>query len=127
MNFGKTSESDEQQMLFQWASIMARRVPELSLLFHIPNGGARSKATAGKLKAEGVKTGVPDLCLPVARGGYHGLFIELKVGTNKPSPSQNEWLAALAKEGYRAEVCYGWHAASQVIEKYLKGAILRED
>jgi hypothetical protein len=48
------------------------------MLFAIPNGGARHKAIAGKLRAEGVRAGVPDICLPVPRGEYHGLFIELK-------------------------------------------------
>ena len=120
MNFNKTSESEEQQMLMEWAEIMQRRIPELRLLFHIPNGGARSKATAGKLKAEGVKTGVPDLFLPVARGGFYGLFIEMKIKPNKTTENQDKWIAALKEQGYAVEVCYGWRAASQVLEAYLK-------
>src|SRR5262245_64718583 len=48
------------------------------LCFAIPNGGARDVITAGRLKAEGVRAGVPDVCLPVARAGYHGLFLEVK-------------------------------------------------
>lgn len=123
MNFNnKTSESEEQQFLFQWANMMSKRYRELSLLFHIPNGGARSKATAGKLKAEGVKTGVPDMFLPVARGGYHGLFIELKVKPNKTTENQDIWIAELKKQGYAVEVCYGWREASVVLENYLKTA-----
>lgn len=120
MNFNKTSESEEQQFLFQWATMMSRRLPELNLLFHIPNGGARSKATAGKLKAEGVKTGVPDMFLPVARGEYHGLFIELKIKPNKTTENQDVWIAELKKQGYKVEVCYGWKEASVTLEKYLK-------
>ena len=102
--------------------MMSKRYRELSLLFHIPNGGARSKATAGKLKAEGVKTGVPDMFLPVARGGYHGLFIELKVKPNKTTENQDIWIAELKKQGYAVEVCYGWREASVVLENYLKTA-----
>lgn len=61
-----------------------KRAPlELALLHHIPNGGARSKATAGRLKAEGVKAGIPDICLPVPKNGYGALYIELKVPENK--------------------------------------------
>lgn len=119
MNFNQMSESDEQQALFQWAAIMERKIPELKLLFHIPNGGARSKATAGKLKAEGVKTGVPDLFFPVARGGFHGMFIELKIQSNKPTENQIKWLEALSEQGYKTVVCYGWRAASKALETYL--------
>lgn len=115
------SESEEQQALFQWAEMMKKRFPELSLLYHIPNGGARSKGTAGRLKAEGVKSGVPDVCLPVARGKYHGLYIEMKVGNNKPTQNQIIWIDALINQGYQAKVCYGWQEASNVIERYLRG------
>lgn len=115
------SESEEQQALFQWAVMMKKRFPELSLLYHIPNGGARSKGTAGRLKAEGVKSGVPDVCLPVARGKYHGLYIEMKVGNNKPTQNQIIWIDALINQGYQAKVCYGWQEASNVIERYLRG------
>lgn len=72
------TESVEQQCLFRWAAFQSGKYPELKLLYHVPNGGSRKKSEAGRFKAEGVKAGVPDLCLPVARGGYHGLYIELK-------------------------------------------------
>ena len=83
MNHSRTAipvptESAEQQALFMWAALQSAAYPELTLLYHIPNGGSRHKAEAGRLKAEGVKAGVPDLCLPVARGGFHGLYVELK-------------------------------------------------
>lgn len=98
---------------------MSRRYPQLSLLYHIPNGGARSKGTAGRLKAEGVKSGVPDICLPVAKGKYHGLYVEMKVGKNKPTANQVKWIESLLSEGYQAKVCYGWQEAVRVIEDYL--------
>lgn len=112
-------ESDEQIALFAWADIQSGRYPDLDLLYHIPNGGHRHKSVARRLKAEGVKSGVPDLCLPVARGKYHGLYIELKYGKNKTSPSQDKWLAALAGQGYAAIVCYGWEDASKALVQYL--------
>lgn len=112
-------ESEEQKCLFSWAALMARAHPELALLYHIPNGGKRSVTTAKRLKAEGVKAGVPDLCLPVARGKYHGLYIELKAGKNKTTDNQNKWLSDLKRNGYRAEVCYGWNNAVEVIKQYL--------
>lgn len=72
------TEAQEQMTLFSWAAMQSGKYPELNLLYHVPNDGSRHKAEAGRLRAEGVKAGVPDLCLPVARGQYHGLYIELK-------------------------------------------------
>ena len=65
----------------------------------MPNGGHRNKATAGKLKAEGVRAGVPDLMLLYPRHGYHGLVIELKVGHNVATREQNEWLTLVESGG----------------------------
>lgn len=114
-------ESVEQINLFRWAILQECKYPELILLHHIPNGGLRSKATAVRLKMEGVKAGVPDICLPVPRGNSHGLYIELKVGKNKTSKNQNNWIDALRIQGYQVDVCYGWEEASEVIANYLKG------
>lgn len=106
-----------QVALFQWAEYDKR--PELRLLFAVPNGGHRHKAVAGKLKAEGVKAGVPDIVLPVARGGFNALFIELKAGKNKATPKQAEWIERLGEAGNMALVCHGWESAKRVIEGYL--------
>ena len=114
-----SSEHDEQVALFHWAAFHIGRYPELALLFAVPNGGKRDPATAVRLQREGVKPGVPDLCLPVARQGWHGLFIELKWGKNKTTDKQNEWLERLAEQGYLAVVCYGWNEAVDVIKDYL--------
>lgn len=113
-------EHHDQVALFRWAEYQSKRLPELALMFAIPNGGKRSKATAARLKAEGVRAGIPDICLPVARGEYHGLFIEMKAGRNKPTQPQVAWHVRLSAKGYRVAVCYGWQAAIDVIEEYLR-------
>lgn len=115
-------EANEQEALFRWALYNRMRFPELDLLFHIPNGGSRNRIEAAHLKRQGVKPGVPDLCLPVARGGRHGLFIELKYGRNRPTAEQKAWLQDLDGQDYETAVCYGWEQAVQTIETYLKGA-----
>lgn len=118
------TEEDEQIALFLWAKMASATMPELDLLYHIPNGGSRGKAEAGRFKASGVKAGVPDIFLPVARGGKHGLFIELKrLRSGVVSENQNWWIARLREQGYQTEVCCGWLAAKQTIEKYLGGEI----
>ena len=113
------TEAQEQMTLFSWAAMQSGKYPELNLLYHVPNGGSRHKAEAGRLRAEGVKAGVPDLCLPVARGQYHGLYIELKAGENTTTKKQKEWLEYLRQQGYYTAVCYGWQPAAQLIEQYL--------
>lgn len=114
------TESVEQQALFRWAAYQYGAHPELALLYHVPNGGGRSRAEAGRFKGEGVKAGVPDLCLPVARGPYHGLYIELKrLEGGRLHPEQKRWLEALAGQGYAAVVCKGWEEAVAQILGYL--------
>lgn len=114
------SESEEQQALFRFLAYRVEEYPVLDYLFAIPNGGWRNKATAGRLKAEGVKAGVPDLCLPVARHGFHGLYIEMKVlYGGASSMAQKEWHARLRAQGYQVTVCHGWLAAARCIFEYL--------
>lgn len=114
-------ESDEQAALFHWAAYAAGKHSALRLLYHIPNGGSRNAREAHNLKLQGVKPGVPDIFLSVARGGYHGLYIELKRRRGgRLSAEQAEWLELLNAEGYRAVVCKGWEEARAEIEDYLK-------
>ncbi len=116
------SESAEQTRLFQWARMHQVEWPELRLLYHIPNGGSRHRLEAIHLKQQGVRAGVPDLCLPVPRGGCHSLYIEMKrVKGGSVSQEQLGWLDALKAEGNMAVVCHGWVMASEVILRYLKG------
>lgn len=110
------SEAQEQNLLFQWAEY----IPELKNMFAIPNGGSRHPAEAANLKRQGVRSGVPDICLALPRGKYHGMYIEMKVGRNKPSDNQKDWLSRLADAGYYTVVCYGFDEARKEILAYLK-------
>ena len=114
-------EAVQQQTLFEWAALMEAMIPELRLMYHIPNGGSRNEREAANLKRQGVKAGVPDVCLPVARGNSHGLYIEMKAAKNKPTEKQRQWLEALNKQGYSTAVCYSWEEATVLIKSYLKG------
>lgn len=91
-----------------------------SLLFAVPNGGARSKATAGRLKAEGVVAGVADLLLLVPSCGYHGLCIEMKTKTGKQSDSQKEWQKEVKKKGYKYVVCRSLDEFIEIIDEYIE-------
>lgn len=112
------NEAAEQEALFQWAELMRGRLPGIERMYHCPNGGSRRPAEAARLKAQGVKPGVPDILLPIPRGGYHGLYIEMKCDDGRLSEDQKDWITALRAQGYAAGVCRGWRAAAAVIEKY---------
>lgn len=115
------TEAQEQRALFEWAEWMKQRYPELALLHHIPNGGSRDAREAHNLRLEGVKAGVPDICLPVPRGGYGALYIELKrTKRGRLSDSQRGWIEALNRAGNRAVVCKGFDEARAAILDYLK-------
>ena len=116
------SEHDEQVRLFQWAELAAGRYPELREMFAVPNGGHRHKATAGKLRAEGVKAGVEDVMLLVPRGKYHGLLIEMKRADSHPSDTklaQVAWHRVHEARGYCVWVCRGFEEARRVVMDYL--------
>ena len=116
------TEAEEQVTLFQWAEIYSNKWPELKLMFHIPNGGSRNVIEAHSLRLQGVKPGIPDICLPVAKSGYNGLYVELKrkVG-GRVSEEQEKMIESLKVQGYFVEVCKGWEEAAKMIEKYLEG------
>lgn len=113
------AEGIEQTTLFRWAEFAEEQYPELRLMYHIPNEGKRSKVTGAQLKAQGLKAGVPDVCLPVAHGGYIGLYVEMKVKPNRPTENQKQWLRALRGAGHFTAVAYTWEEAKNLIVEYL--------
>lgn len=128
------TEAAHQTALFAWAALNVNKWPELRWLHHIPNGGSRGndvKSRAirgGQLKAQGVKAGVADVCLPVKRGSYSGLYIEMKKPSEKPkregskggvSNDQAEFGAFVKTQCFGWCVCYSWNEASEIIEQYL--------
>lgn len=107
-------EDQEQIKLAVWLAKKGIR------FFAIPNGGHRNYLEAAKFKRMGVQPGVPDLCIPIASGGHHGLYIELKRQKGgKVSETQQDWLAYLTEAGYFCSVCYGFEAARDVVLHYL--------
>lgn len=125
------TEHDIQTTLIEWASLAAlNEFPELAFLFAIPNGaklpymksdrGKRWSPEAARLLNEGMKPGVPDLCLPVPRGRYCGLFLEMKREDGKVRPDQEKWLAVLRDQGYFADVAWSFEQAQGILVSYLR-------
>ena len=111
------SEHDEQCKVIEYCDFA--NIP----IFAIPNGiylKDRTTATRimAKMKKEGLKKGVPDLFIPVAKGAFHGMFIEMKWGKNKPSPDQKKWINKLIDQGYCVVVCWSAEEAISHIRVY---------
>lgn len=113
------TEAQHQMNVINWSILHTSEWPELALLHHIPNGGRRDAVEARHLKEQGVKPGVPDLCLPAPKGKYHGLYLEMKKESGRLTSEQEEWGKRLLAQGYMWEVCYGWQSAVRVLKWYL--------
>ena len=109
-------ESELQRACVRWFRLQYPGV----LFFHIPNGGKRNAREAARFKAEGVVPGIPDLFLAEARHGFHGLFIEMKAGKNRPTPEQADAMQMLSASGYLCAVCYTFEAFKELTDNYLK-------
>ncbi|MCI8469356.1 MAG: VRR-NUC domain-containing protein [Eggerthellaceae bacterium] len=107
------SEAQEQAAVITYCEL--RGIP----VYHIPNEGKRSVYAGANLKRQGLRAGVPDLCIPVARGRYHSLYIEMKADGGKVTPKQAEWIALLRGQGMCAAVCVGADNAKALIDRYM--------
>ncbi len=107
------TEADEQITVIEYCDL--KGIP----IYHIANEGKRTRYTGDLLKRMGMRKGVPDLCVPVPKGKYHGFYIEMKSHKGKPTNEQISWLKCLKAQGYATAICYGASEAITLIEKYL--------
>lgn len=119
----KYTESQIQSDFFAWANAMAGTFPQLRLLHAIPNGANKSIAARMKFKREGLKSGVPDVCLPVAGSmdakRRNALYIEFKSDKGVISPEQRQWINDLRAAGNWVSVCRSWPSAAKLVCEYL--------
>lgn len=120
------TESAHQKALFAQVAIYCVENPGQAHLFRwlhaIPNGGTRSLATGARMKAEGTKAGVLDIFLPLARSGYHGLYIEMKKPgkINNLSSVQKEFIEYCTEHNYCVIVSDDWQHAWKSLLAYLE-------
>lgn len=125
------TEHQHQVSLFKWAGWMTRQYQELRWMYAVPNGaflGRDRKAAvihARRMLAEGLKPGMLDVVLPAARGGYHGLYIEMKAGNNDTSDEQDAWAEGLSALGHLVVICWNSDTARTVIVDYLEGKLVK--
>ena len=111
----KQSEDNLQIACVNWFRYQYQQ----HLIYHSPNGGKRNAREAVKFRQMGVVSGVPDLFIAVARKGYHGLYIELKIGKNKPTENQQEVMSKLIKAGYKCNVVHSIDEFMKTVNDYL--------
>lgn len=118
------TESQIQQQLMRWWALQHRilGVKSEHLLMAFPMQGGRSPRNGARMKAEGMRKGLPDmfLAVPNLRTGWAGLWIELKRPGGRVSPEQSDFLDDLRAQNYVCEVCWGFDHAKQTIESYLR-------
>lgn len=109
-------ESSDQMRLFCWI----RTRPDIHpYTFSVPNDRKTNRIMGAILKHMGLKPGVSDICVSIPKGQYHGMFIELKFGKNKPTQHQINFIDNMREKGYHALVCVGYEAARAAIEEYM--------
>ena len=119
------TEADHQAALFEFLARIEGQLPAVAWLIHVPNGEYRPKATAKRLKAQGVKPGVPDLLLFWASGRFVGLALELKRPSRRRerdggvAPAQARWLDHLEAQGWCCVIAWDWQEAATEIVRYL--------
>lgn len=86
--------------------------------FHIANERRCSFIYGKLLKKMGVVKGFSDIFMPRGNNNFKGLFIELKAGKNKPTPSQIDFINKIILEGYAGHIAYGADEAISIIKSF---------
>ena len=112
-------EGQQQREFFHLVRSLEPIYPQLQMVRSDQAGLHTHPAQAQKAKAAGMRPGFPDIDVPVLSGGYSGLNVELKYGTNRPTQMQRWWLQKLEEQGRRCVVCYSAHEAWKELVEYL--------
>jgi hypothetical protein len=115
------SENEIQASFFYFCDVWLNKYPELELLHSIPNGSHKSRSAQKIHKMTGLKSGVPDVCLPVARCGFNGFYIEFKSAKGRLSLTQKWWHQKLADQGYLVTTCHSVEDAINITLAYVSG------
>jgi hypothetical protein len=113
------TEHQEQVSVIEWVIEHEEEFPVLKTLYAIPNGGHRHMAEAIRLRDEGVRKGIPDLCLPCSRHGFNALYIEMKSKSGSVSDDQIAMIEMLVDQDNMAVICWDALSAIRTIQDYL--------
>lgn len=110
-----------QKQCAEWLkkALMRYDLPQ-ELFWHAPSEGMRKPQYRAKLKLMGFRAGIPDVCLHLPRGEYHGLFIELKKAGGSPSGDQKKLMKALAAQNYLCVVVNDFDTFCEIATYYIE-------
>lgn len=111
-----TKENRFQRAVAQWLKM---QYPDL-VWWHTPNEGKRTSFESWLAKVLGIRAGVSDIVILEPNKTHHGLLIELKVGPNKLTEKQAQFLTECSAKGYATHVCYDIEAFMDIVNSYLK-------
>jgi len=114
------SEHQIQSLFFKLVSLHERTYPMLKIMFAVPNAAKRSMSLAAMLKAEGMRSGVPDVVFPYYNGKYHGLALEFKSAKGKPTENQLLWMTNLQEYGWDCFIVNDADEAWKIVLDYIK-------
>jgi hypothetical protein len=129
------TEAAHQSAIFCWAAMNMQKYLELRWIHSSAYGAmfgddATTRAIrGGRLKAQGMRSGVADIFLPVKRGQWSGLYIEQKKPSVKPkketskgglSDDQIEFRNFVMSQGFGWAVSYHWEYSRDLLIRYLE-------
>ena len=124
--YRRSMEHNEQVEYFKWVDGKIAAGNDLyRCIAAVPNGTFTTLANAARMKAEGLRSGFPDIIIAVPRVQadgtvFGGLYIEMKApGEGIVSENQMAWLSVLAHAGNQVAICDNWRDAAEVTETYL--------
>jgi len=120
LNGKLVSEDSELVLLFDWI----RYLPELEpFCWHTANERRCSPRHGAYLRRKGVKSGVADIQIAIPSNGFHGMFLEMKIGKGKLTPKQLKFLQDMSSKGYYAIWRIGFDDCKKAIEQYVWGTV----
>lgn len=117
----KVKEDDIQQSCVFWFGLQYPKFRRL--IHHSPNEA--SYKSAGLQRAMGMQVGFPDIFIAVPRGGYHGLFVEMKTPKGRVSKEQTEMLSLLEDQGYKTAIARGVVPFMKVVNEYMEEKVVK--
>jgi len=111
-----TKENKFQRAVAQWLNMQHGEL----LWWHTPNEGKRSTFERWLAKVLGIRAGVSDIIIVHQNAVYNGIAMELKVGNNKPTQAQQDFLQHAKRQGFYTCVCYDLQQVMQVVNNYMQ-------
>lgn len=116
---GRPSETEIMNAYFDWVGWKMNQKPLYSLIYSVKNEGKRSWFYGTQLVRSGLRSGIPDVCIPIPTRDYGAAYLEFKTLDGQVSPMQKVWLSKLKRVSNYVGVVKGLDHAKEVTESYM--------